>query len=107
MTLIGEDIALDTDPNAQRYADWGIAVWQGNREHDNTFEGATIVTRGSRTDSYGLERRVRQRGFPRPSNPTLAHRKAAGFVVDNAVNAVVNNLDLTMHTFGHGFFTGS
>ena len=53
LTLIGEDIAMDTDPDAQRYADWGLQYGKvtGN---DNTFEGATIVTRGSRTESYGL-----------------------------------------------------
>ena len=53
LTLIGEDIALDTDPNSQRYADWGTQYGKvtGN---NNTFDGATIVARGSHTGHYGL-----------------------------------------------------
>ena len=105
LTLIGQDIALDTDPNAQRYADWGTQYGKLTGDN-NTVSGATIVVRGSRTDTYGLSDAF-GKGSSQGRQPYLGHRKAAGFVVDDATNAVVDGLDLDMHTFGHGFFTGS
>lgn len=110
LTLIGEDIALDTDPNAQRYADWGtqyVKLFGDNL----TLDGATVVVRGSRTDTYGLSDAF-GKGASQGQQPYIGHRKAAGVNVDGtdtdiASNNVVNNLNLTMKTFGHGFFTGS
>ena len=53
ITLIGRDIELDTDPNAQRYADWSTVYFELSGD-DNTVDGAHIISRGSRTDTYGL-----------------------------------------------------
>lgn len=105
LTLIGEDIALDTDPNSQRYADWGTQYVKLTGA-DNTIDGATVVARGSHTEYYGLSDAF-GKGSSQGKQPYLGHRKAAGLNVDDATNAVVNNLNLTMMTFGHGFFTGT
>ncbi|WP_146459747.1 LamG-like jellyroll fold domain-containing protein, partial [Rubripirellula tenax] len=105
LTLIGEDIALDTDPTAQRYADWGTQYVKLTGD-DNTIDGATVVARGSHTEYYGLSDAF-GKGSSQGQQPYLGHRKAAGLNVDDATNAVVNHLNLTMKTFGHGFFTGT
>ena len=102
INLIGEDIALDTDPNAQRYADWATQYVElsGN---NNTIDGVNVVTRGSRTDAYGLGDAF-GKGSSGGIQPFLSHRKASAFRVGEATNAVINDMHLQVNTFGHGFF---
>ena len=102
INLIGQDIALDTDPNAQRYADWSTRYVDMNGD-DNMVDGAHVVTRGSRTDSYGLGDAF-GKGASGGIQPFLAHRKASAFRVGEATNAVINDMHLEVNTFGHGFF---
>ena len=102
ITLIGEDIALDTDPNAQRFADWSTVYFTLSGD-DNTVDGVDVVTRGSRTDSYGLGDAF-GKGASQGIQPFLAHRKASAFRVGEATNAVINDMHLQVNTFGHGFF---
>lgn len=102
INLIGQDIALDTDPNAQRYADWATqyVVLSGDSK---TVDGAHVVTRGSRTDAYGLGDAF-GKGASQGIQPFLGHRKASAFRVGDATDAVVNDMHLEVNTFGHGFF---
>lgn len=102
LTLIGQDIALNTDPNAQRYADWA-AVYLEMSGNNNRVDGANITTRGSRTDAYGLGDAF-GKGASGGITPFLGHRKASAFRVGEATNAVVNDMHLSVNTFGHGFF---
>ena len=102
INLIGQDIALDTDPNAQRYADWST-VYVEMSGANNMVDGANVVTRGSRTDSYGLGDAF-GKGASQGITPFLAHRKASAFRVGEATNAIVNDMHLDVNTFGHGFF---
>ncbi|WP_419580182.1 cadherin-like domain-containing protein [Stieleria magnilauensis] len=102
LTVIGEDIALDTDPNAQRYADWATQYIELSGD-DNTIDGVTVVTRGSRTDTYGLGDAF-GKGSSGGVQPFIGHRKASAFRVGEATNAVINNMHLDVNTFGHGFF---
>ncbi|QDS99576.1 beta strand repeat-containing protein [Adhaeretor mobilis] len=108
LTLIGEDLDLNTP--AQRYADWGTQYVKLIGD-DLTLESATVVVRGSHTEYYGLSDAF-GKGASQGQQPYLGHRKAAGVNVDGtdtdlSSNNVVNNLNLTMKTFGHGFFTGT
>ncbi len=102
INLIGQDIALDTDPNKQRYADWSTRYVDMNGD-DNMVDGAYVVTRGSRTDAYGLGDAF-GKGAAGGITPFLSHRKASAFRVGEATNAVVNDIHLEVNTFGHGFF---
>ena len=102
LTLIGEDLALDTDPDAQRYADWATQYVELSGD-SNTVDGAYVVTRGSRTDTYGLGDAF-GKGASQGIQPFIAHRKASAFRVGEATNAVVNDIHLDVNTFGHGFF---
>lgn len=52
LTLIGQDIALDTDPNAQRYADWATVFVELSGD-SNAVDGAHVVARESLTSAYG------------------------------------------------------
>ncbi|MBB3205139.1 autotransporter-associated beta strand protein [Rhodopirellula rubra] len=102
LTVIGEDIALDTDPNAQRYADWATQYVELSGDN-NTIDGVRVVTRGSRTDTYGLGDAF-GKGSAGSLFPFIAHRKASAFRVGEATNAVINDMHLDVNTFGHGFF---
>lgn len=102
LTLIGEDIALDTDPNAQRYADWST-VFVELSGASNTVDGAHVVARGSRTDTYGLSDAF-GKGASQGMAPFIGHRKASNFRVGEATNAVVNDIHLETYSFGHNFF---
>ena len=102
INLIGQDIALDTDPNAQRYADWSTRYIELSGDR-NTVDGAHVVTRGSRTDTYGLSDAF-GKGASQGQQPFIAHRKASAFRVGEATNAVVNDIHLEVNTFGHAFF---
>ncbi|WP_146403342.1 autotransporter-associated beta strand repeat-containing protein, partial [Planctomycetes bacterium CA13] len=102
INLIGQDIALDTDPNAQRYADWATQYVELSGD-SNTVDGAHVVTRGSRTDAYGLGDAF-GKGASGGITPFLAHRKASAFRVGEATDAVINDMHLEVNTFGHGFF---
>lgn len=102
LTLIGQDIALDTDPNAQRYADWATQYVELSGLN-NMVDGAHVVTRGSRTDTYGLSDAF-GKGASQGIQPFIGHRKASAFRVGEATNAVVNDMHLEVNTFGHGFF---
>ena len=102
INLIGQDIALDTDPNAQRYADWATQYVELSGTN-NTVDGANIVTRGSRDDTYGLSDAF-GKGSSQGNQPYIGHRKASAFRVGEATNATVNDMHLELHTFGHGFF---
>ena len=102
INLIGQDIALDTDPNAQRYADWSTRYIELSGDR-NTVDGAHVVTRGSRTDTYGLSDAF-GKGASQGIQPFIGHRKASAFRVGEATNAVVNDIHLEVNTFGHAFF---
>ncbi|EMI43564.1 Dystroglycan-type cadherin-like domain protein, partial [Rhodopirellula sp. SWK7] len=102
LTVIGEDIALDTDPNAQRYADWATQYVELSGDN-NTIDGVRVVTRGSRTDTYGLGDAF-GKGSAGSLFPFIAHLKASAFRVGEATNAVINDMHLDVNTFGHGFF---
>lgn len=102
INLIGQDIALDTDPNAQRYADWSTVYVEMSGDN-NMVDGANVVTRGSRTDAYGLGDAF-GKGASGGIQPFLGHRKASAFRVGEATNAVINDMHLNVNTFGHGFF---
>lgn len=102
LTLIGQDIALDTDPNAQRFADWSTLYVELSGDN-NTVDGAYVVSRGSRTDSYGLSDAF-GKGASQGISPYILHRKASNFRVGEATNAVVNDVHLETYSFGHGFF---
>ncbi|WP_145284342.1 autotransporter-associated beta strand repeat-containing protein [Pirellulimonas nuda] len=102
INLIGQDIALDTDPGSQRYADWATQYVELSGE-SNTVDGAHVVTRGSRTDAYGLGDAF-GKGASGGITPFLSHRKASAFRVGEATNAVINDMHLEVNTFGHGFF---
>ena len=102
LTLIGQDIALDTDPSAQRFADWATQYVELSGDN-NTVDGAHVVSRGSRTDSYGLSDAF-GKGASQGISPFISHRKASNFRVGEATNAVVNDVHLETYSFGHGFF---
>tara|TARA_R110002049_G_scaffold285698_4_gene467007 strand:+ start:150060 stop:153770 length:3711 start_codon:yes stop_codon:yes gene_type:complete len=102
INLIGQDIALDTDPNAQRYADWATQYIELSGD-SNMVDGANVVTRGSRTDTYGLGDAF-GKGASMGVTPFIGHRKASAFRVGDATDAVVNDMHLQVNTFGHGFF---
>ena len=102
LTLIGEDIALDTDPNAQRYADWST-VFVELSGTSNTVDWAHVVARGSRTETYGLSDAF-GKGASQGIQPFISHRKASNFRVGEATNAVVNDIHLETYSFGHNFF---
>ncbi|MCM2372109.1 LamG-like jellyroll fold domain-containing protein [Aporhodopirellula aestuarii] len=102
INLIGQDIALDTDPDAQRYADWATQYVELSGD-SNTVDGAYVLTRGSRTDSYGLGDAF-GKGASQGITPFIAHRKASAFRVGEATDAVINDMHLEVYTFGHGFF---
>ncbi|MGJ8640489.1 MAG: hypothetical protein ACSHYA_13965 [Opitutaceae bacterium] len=104
-TLIGHDLELDTDPGSQRHADWGTQYVKVSGDN-NLVDGATVVVRGSLPDAYGVSDAF-GKGRSEGRQPYLSHRKAAGLVVTGANNATVNNLNLEVKAFGHGFFTGN
>ncbi|WP_228714458.1 autotransporter-associated beta strand repeat-containing protein [Posidoniimonas corsicana] len=102
LTLIGQDIALDTDPDAQRFADWATQYVELSGAN-NTVDGAHVVSRGSRTDAYGLGDAF-GKGASQGVSPYILHRKASAFRVGEATNAVINDMHLEAYAFGHGFF---
>lgn len=102
LTLIGQDIALDTDPNAQRFADWSTVYVEMSGD-GNTVDGAHVVARGSRTDAYGLSDAF-GKGASQGMSPYILHRKASNFRVGEATDAVVNDIHLETYSFGHNFF---
>ena len=100
LTLIGEDIDLTTDPDAQRHADWGTTYVQFTGD-DNSLINTYVETRGS--SPYGLGDAF-GKGSSQGMSPYIGHRKAAGIQVLEATNAYFNNIDLDINTYGHGFF---
>jgi len=102
LTLLGEDVDLDTDPNAQRYADWST-VYVELSGNNNTVDGAHVVARGSLTEAYGLSDAF-GKGAAQGMQPYILHRKASNFRVGEATNAVVNDIHLETYSFGHNFF---
>ena len=102
LTLIAQDLALDSDPSAQRFADWATQFVELSGDN-NTVDGCNVVTRGSRTDAYGLSDAF-GKGASQGMSPYILHRKASAFRVGEATNAVVNDMHLEVNSFGHGFF---
>ena len=109
LNLKGYDVDLDTDPNAARSSGPGaqfVRITGDNLKLD----GAEILTRGS--TPYGYGDAFGKGGRPASSNlpageggtPFINHDKASGVLVTGSTNAVVNDLDLTVNAFGHGFF---
>lgn len=110
LNLQGHDIDLATDPTARRFADRS-GVYLQVTGNDNTLQDTTLLVRGS--DPYGLGD-VFGKGA-RPSTGAqpveeggtawIHHRKMSAFLVtDGATNTIVDNLDLTSQSYGHGFF---
>lgn len=100
LSLIGVDLALDTDPDAKRHADWGSTFVQFSGDN-NSLTDAHIVTRGS--TPYGLGDAF-GKGNSQGMAPYVGHRKMAGIQVHEATNAYFNNIDLDIYTYGHGVF---
>ncbi|WP_186775838.1 LamG-like jellyroll fold domain-containing protein [Rubripirellula tenax] len=121
LNLMGHDLAMDTDPGAQRHADWA-AVYVQMTGTDNTVDGAHVLTRGSSPygygDVFGKGARVNPQGWdPGPALdengdpvgdgvglPWHAHNKTSAFQVIDTVDAVINDMHLEVKTYGHGFF---
>ncbi|QDV44244.1 Extracellular serine protease precursor [Stieleria neptunia] len=121
LQVTGHDLAMDTDPNAQRHADWA-AVYIQMTGSGNTVDGVNVLTRGSTPygygDVFGKGARKDPQGWPPGPAldengdpvgdgvglPWIAHRKTSAFQVIDAVNAVVNDMHLDVKTYGHGFF---
>ncbi len=102
ISVIGQDLALDTDPNAQRYSDWSVIYFEHSGT-DNAVDGVNLEVTGSRTDAYGLGDAF-GKGASQGITPFLGHRKASAYRVGEASNAVVNGLDIDIRAFGHAFF---
>ena len=100
LTLIGVDVDVDTDPNAQRHADWGTNYVQMTGV-GNGLINAFIETRGS--FPYGLSDAF-GKGSSQGIQPYISHRKACGVQVWAATDAYFDNLHIDMNTYGHGFF---
>ncbi|QDU88872.1 Autotransporter-associated beta strand repeat protein [Pirellulimonas nuda] len=109
LNLTGYDLALDTAPNAQRYADWA-AVYVQMTGDNNSVNGANVLTRGSYPygygDVFGKGARVDPQGSPADEGglPWIAHRKTSAFQVIDATNAVIDDMHLEVKAYGHGFF---
>ena len=121
LNLTGYDLAMDTDPDAQRHADWA-AVYVQMTGSNNTVDGAHVLTRGSSPygygDVFGKGARQDPQGWdPGPAIdengdpvgdgvglPWYAHRKTSAFQVIDTVDAVINDMHLDVRTYGHGFF---
>lgn len=117
LNLTGYDLELDTDPNAQRHADWA-AVYVQLTGTDNTMNGTHVLTRGSSPyglgDAFGKGARSFPQGEPpgqvpgEPEgvvgHPWIGHNKTSAFNVLNANGAVVDDMHLDVRTYGHGFF---
>lgn len=117
LTLIGEDVALDTDPDAQRWADLGTNYVQLSGV-GNTVDGAHITSRGS--SPYGLGDAFGKGGSSFPQGeppgqvagaepgvvglPWITPRKTSAFQVRDSVDGVINDLHLNVRSFGHGFY---
>ncbi|CAN0330159.1 unnamed protein product, partial [Ectocarpus sp. 4 AP-2014] len=100
LSLIGQDVDLDTQPDAKRHADWGTTYVQFKGDN-NSLTDAYVVTRGS--SPYGLGDAF-GKGARNDMDPYISHRKAAGIQVHEATNAYFSNIDLDINTYGHGFF---
>ncbi|TWT35363.1 Extracellular serine protease precursor [Posidoniimonas corsicana] len=117
LSLTGYDLDLDTDPGAQRYADWA-AVYVQLTGVDNRVQGANVLSRGSSPyglgDAFGKGARQFPQGEPpgqvpgEPEGvvglPWVGHNKTSAFNVFEATNAVVDDMQLDVKTYGHGFF---
>lgn len=100
LSLIGQDLALDTDPNASRNADWGAQFvrFTGN---NNSLIDAHVVTRGSSPYGYGD---AFGKGNWGGQLPYIGHRKTAGILIWEAEDTYFNNVDVDINTYGHGIF---
>lgn len=121
LNLTGHDLALDTDPDAQRYADWA-GVYVQMVGSNNTIDDVHVLTRGSSPYGYGDvfgkgARRDPQGWAPGPALdengdpvgdgvglPWYGHNKTSAFQVIDTVDAVINDMHLDVRTYGHGFF---
>ena len=117
LDLTGYDLELDTDPDAQRYADWA-AVYVQLTGTDNTMQGVNVLTRGSSPyglgDAFGKGARQFPQGEPpgqvpgEPEgvvgHPWIHHNKTSAFNVLEANGATVDDMHLDVRTYGHGFF---
>ena len=109
ITLIGEDLELDTDPDAQRWADWA-ATYMRVTGDSNTVDGAHILSRGSSpyglSDAFGKGARVFPQGEPADEGglPWIGHNKTSNFLVRDATNTTINDVHLDVRSYGHGFF---
>ncbi|SMP40243.1 autotransporter-associated beta strand repeat-containing protein [Neorhodopirellula lusitana] len=121
LDLTGHDLAMDTDPGAQRYADWA-AVFVQMTGSNNTVDDVHVLTRGSSPygygDVFGKGARQNPQGWdPGPAVdengdpvgngvglPWHSHNKTSAFQVIDTVDAVINDMHLESKTYGHGFF---
>ncbi len=109
LNLAGYDLDVDTDPNARRYADWA-SVYVQLTGSNNSMNGVDVLTRGSNPygfgDVFGKGARVFPQGEPANQGglPWIGHNKTSAFNVFEATGAVVNEMNLQVKTFGHGFF---
>ena len=109
LNLKGFDVDLDTDPSAGRTSPPGgqfVRIIGDNL----MLNGAEVLTRGSFPyglgDAFGKGGRPAGGGDPPEQGgvPFLGHDKMSGVLVTGSTDAVVNDLHLTTHAYGHGFF---
>ena len=110
LDFAGVDVDLDTDPNARRRADRS-AVYLQVTGNDNMLVDTTLFVRGSSPygygDVFGKGARFPESGLPVEDGgfAFLSHNKTSSFLITGgAENTIVDNLNLTSRSYGHGFF---
>lgn len=101
LDLEGMDLGLDTDPNAQRWAD-ATTNYVRISGSDNSLLDSHLVVRGS--TPYGYGDAFGKGANPGGGLPFISHHKGLGVWVRDSYNATIDGLDLEMKAFGHGVY---
>ena len=110
LKLYGEDVDLDTDPDARRYPNRAgnyLNITGDNAELNN----AHIITAGSNPygfgDAFGKGAPPSCRDLPAGAGGCayVGHNKVSGILLNGwGTGAKIDGLDLDMNTFGHGVY---